>query len=276
MEITQSLKTFGLNEKEQEVYLLLTKHGWITALELSHLSPIKRTTLYRILESLTRRGLVEVQIGDKTTHYNAADPKQFESLIIEQEKIATRMRDSLAQLHSQLTILSSTKSDTTKVRFHRGVRGLKSMEWKMCKKPNMEVLIIGSDEWSSALGKDFAEKIRQEKVRQRITIREILNPENFEPIPADGSVSWTSNKEFVLNHYLHRRIRKKILDIRNEIIITPDAVLIYSFQETEVVGIEIASKTFTDLMRQLFEMVWNQAEVVDNFGGKKVTPKTKK
>ena len=102
MELKKALKIFGLDEKEQEVYLLLCKHSWITALELSRHSPIKRTTLYRILESLTRKGLIEVQIGDKTTHYNAADPQQFESLGIEQEKRTKKLRQSLDDIQSQL------------------------------------------------------------------------------------------------------------------------------------------------------------------------------
>src|SRR4030042_5027558 len=98
MKLKQTLQNFGLNQNEQEVYLLLTKDGWITALELSRKSSLKRTTLYRILESLLQKGLVETQIGDKTTQYNAADPKQFESLVIEQENKVKKLRDSLSEL----------------------------------------------------------------------------------------------------------------------------------------------------------------------------------
>ena len=119
MDLHQSLKLFGLNEKEQEVYLLLIKHDWITALELSRHSSIKRTTVYRILESLTKRGLAEVQIGDKTTHYNAADPKQFESLVLEKEKKAKQLRNSLNDLQQFFQPLMSSNIRDTSVRFYQ-------------------------------------------------------------------------------------------------------------------------------------------------------------
>lgn len=271
MDLKKALKIFGLNEKEQEIYLLLAKHGWITALELSRRSPIKRTTLYRILESLTKKGLVEVQIGDKTTHYNAADPQQFESLIIEQEKKTKKLKQSLDDIQSQLKAISAIKPQETSIRFYKGKRGLKQMEWKMCQKENTQILLYESTQWWEALDKEFAEEIRVEQMKKNITIREIFNIENIKiigKIPADGTTPWTDNKEFVLNHYRHRAIPKKSLDLTQDLLIFNDVIHLHSYRENDLFGIEIISSDYAAMLKQQFEMAWNQAKTIDKFGGK--------
>jgi len=85
--------------------------------------------------------------------------------------------------------------------------------------------------------------------------------------PASGQVSWTDNTEFVLNHYLHRSIDQKILDLQNEVIVNPQSVYLLSLEEDEPVGIELVSLTFSQLLRQLFVQMWGQAKVVDERGG---------
>ena len=62
MKIQEALGKFGLSENEQEVYLLLLKRGWSTALQLARAGKVKRTTLYRVLETLAQKGLVETQL----------------------------------------------------------------------------------------------------------------------------------------------------------------------------------------------------------------------
>src|SRR3990167_4273666 len=102
MRINEVLAQFGLDGKEREVYLLLLKQNWITALGLSRLTNISRPTLYRVIERLIKKGLVEVQLGDKTTHYNATDPQQFEILVHEQELKAKKMRSAFEELQGEI------------------------------------------------------------------------------------------------------------------------------------------------------------------------------
>lgn len=276
MDIKSSLSIFGLNEKEQEVYLLLAKHGWITALELSRHSPIKRTTLYRILESLTTKGLVEVQIGDKTTHYNAADPKQFESLVIEQEKKTKDLRNTLQNLQESLKVISSVKPNETSVRFYRGTRGLKQMEWKRCEKQDVAIFIFDAGSlWLKYLGRDFAETIREEIVKKNIHIFEIANKERSEPIPENGHPSWSDNTVYVLNHFRGRVVPAKQFEITQDIYILSDAIHIHGYRENDIMGIEIMSVDFAKLMQQIFKFLWNQAEIFDKFGGENFPEKKK-
>ncbi|MEN8253317.1 MAG: hypothetical protein ABFQ62_03005 [Patescibacteria group bacterium] len=58
-----------------------------------------------------------------------------------------------------------------------------------------------------------------------------------------------------------------MLNIQNEIIILPKRILLYSFQEEEPLGIEIIGQSYSQMLSQMFKIIWNQAEIVDDFGG---------
>lgn len=268
MKIQQLLSVFNLSDKEQQVYLLLSQHEWLTVLIMAKRCSIKRTTLYRIIESLIHKGLVEIQVDDKTTYYRAADPKNFESLVLEQESKANQMRINLGLLQSQLSLMKTADQSSTSVRFYRGKRGIQAMEWKMCETPNTETLIFGNSQWDKIVGREFAEKIRQEQLRKKIIVKEVINPSNTEPIPKDGIVPWTNVTQFVKKLFNHRVIEKKTLNITNEVMIGSETVSLYSFQRDEIVGIEIKNSNFAQQMKQLFYLAWKKAKVIDSFGGK--------
>jgi len=53
------LKTFGLTEKETDVYVFLAKHGVLKGGEISKQTKTQKALIYRILKSLQAKGLVE-------------------------------------------------------------------------------------------------------------------------------------------------------------------------------------------------------------------------
>lgn len=265
--VNQLLQEFGLDEKERQVYVLLLKMDWSTALQISRLSSIKRPTLYRVLDSLLKKGLVEQQLDDKTTYYSAANPKSFESLVIEQEKKTILLQNNLNVLQNRLTVLAQNPSDATSVKFYRGVKGLQTMEWRMCEVPNSETLIFGIAQWDKVLGENFAEEIRSERMKKNIYVREILNEDTIQPITTDGTTTWTQNKQYTKKYFHHRSISREIMDIRNEIMLLPTSIMIYSFSDADPVGIEMVGANYANFMRQLFELSWMQAKAVDEFGG---------
>ncbi len=268
-DINVALKTFGLDEKEREVYLLLLKNNWITALQLSRLTAIKRPTLYRVLEELSKKGLIETQVDDKTTHYSASDPKQFETLIFDQKKRTQDMQDVFSKLQNQLAFISLPKSKETAVHFYRGIKGLQYMELKKANAKNSDVLIIDTEQWTQFLGNEFAENIRNRIVENYVNIRELQNPINTKKINSDRTVGWTKNKEYLFKYYQHREISEKIINITQDLYIFNDTIHMHGYRENDLMGIEIINHDYAQMFRQLFEFLWSQARIVDKFGGKK-------
>lgn len=257
--LSDQLALFGLSDKEQTIFLILVKHQWQTVLQLARLSTIKRSSIYRILESLEQKGLIEVQVDHKTTYYQASSPQSFESLAIHDAQRIKQMQAALPDLHLQLQLLAKIQPHSqTAVHFYRGIHGIRTLEWRTCAYPNSEMLIFGTNQWSNVMGFDFAERIRQERVEKNIHLRELLNPKTLTKESINGT--WTNNLIFLQQHYHGRLIEPQILSITTEIIILPDSLTIFSFQANEMVGIELESAMLANMLKQFFEMIWGQAK----------------
>jgi len=268
-DINQILSTFGLTQKEQDIYLLLSKIGWSTASSISQKSPIKRTTIYRILESLQQKGLVETKLDDKSTLYQISDPKVFQSLLIESETKLSQMKSNLASLQFFLQHSSDNKPATS-VHFYRGTKGVETIEWKLSQYKNTDIFIIGVSKWAQVISQDLAEKIRLEHLLNKNKIKEIHGLNASFTISPQGQTDWTHNSQYILSCYQHRLIDNKLLDLdnNNDLIITPNSIYLHSLQENEIVGIEIYSPSYASLMSQIFKILWNLSKSIDTFGGK--------
>ena len=93
-----------MNEKEAGVYLALLQVDSASVVDIAEKTKIKRPTVYIVLETLAKKGLVsEVEIGKKT-HYAAESPERLESFVERQKVIldehARRLKDVMPQLKS--------------------------------------------------------------------------------------------------------------------------------------------------------------------------------
>lgn len=98
------LQEIGLNEKESAIYLALLQVDSASVADIAEKTEIKRPTVYVILETLAKKGLVsEVEIGNKT-HFAAESPERLETYLERQkvvlEEHAKRLRDIVPQLKS--------------------------------------------------------------------------------------------------------------------------------------------------------------------------------
>ena len=69
--LLNSLIQFGLNENEAKIYLASLSQGATTILKLSKHSDIKRTTVYEVVTSLERKGLMKKEVRGFKTLYSA-------------------------------------------------------------------------------------------------------------------------------------------------------------------------------------------------------------
>ena len=60
MKIEQTLKEFGLDEKEIAVYLSLLQLGGGSILDIASQSKVKRTTVYEIIKNLKNKNLIYI------------------------------------------------------------------------------------------------------------------------------------------------------------------------------------------------------------------------
>jgi HTH-type transcriptional regulator, sugar sensing transcriptional regulator len=98
------LEDLGLSDKESKVYLALLEVENDSVIDLAKKTNINRTTIYPVLESLSKKGLVsEVKI-DKKIRYSAESPDRLETYIekrkIQLDEQSKRLVDLVPQLKS--------------------------------------------------------------------------------------------------------------------------------------------------------------------------------
>lgn len=251
MDISKNLSQFGLNSKETEVYLILMKFNWLTALQISRKCSVNRTTLYRILERLLAKDIIEQKIDDKTTYYSAASADHFERIVLEKERQAKQLRQILPGIKSHFRFLNQIGPLETSVKFYRGIRGLQHLELIKAQAKGGEILIIDSNQWDKVLTREFAEEVRGRIVKNNIQVREVCNISH---------TGWTDNQEYLKNHYRYRVIPKKVINISQDIHIFGDSIYFCGYNQNDLVGIEIVSQEYSQIMKQIFEVLWKMAK----------------
>ena len=118
------LQEIGLNDKEAKLYLALLATDNASVVDLANKTKIKRPTVYVILESLAKKGLVSETTVGKKTHYQAEPPERLETFI-ERQKItlderAKRLKDIIPQIKS----IQRESGERPVVRFFEGKEGI--------------------------------------------------------------------------------------------------------------------------------------------------------
>lgn len=118
------LQQIGLSEKEAEVYVALLKYDNASVGELSQKTKVNRTTIYPVLESLSKKGLVsEVQV-DKKTHYQAEPPERLETYVQRQKVVLEENAKRLSDIVPQLKGIQRESGSRPIIKFFEGRDGV--------------------------------------------------------------------------------------------------------------------------------------------------------
>lgn len=90
MDHQKVLEELGLTSPEAKVYLALLETGPSSVLALSRRTELKRPTLYLILDSLSRRGLVSLVPGENKRLYLALSPEFLAEELARKTKLITK------------------------------------------------------------------------------------------------------------------------------------------------------------------------------------------
>jgi len=115
------LESLGLDKCEVKVYLALLQLGESPVLEISRKAKTERMRTYRILESLTDKGLVSFVTENKTKKFKAANPDELFNQL-EEKKAA--LKEVLPKLKRMLE-LKEKKEQSVEV--FRGTKGAKAL-----------------------------------------------------------------------------------------------------------------------------------------------------
>ncbi|MEA3355333.1 MAG: helix-turn-helix domain-containing protein [Patescibacteria group bacterium] len=251
------LKPYGLETDEARVYLELLESGVASALVLSRNLKIARTRVYRMLDKLEKIGLVTVRLYERGQKFEASNPKKLSMLVNQKEMEAERLKKNLPILEEQLLNVKGDRNQESKVLYYHGQKGLEQMTWNSVKAKG-ELLLYELESMAEFLDYGFAEKVREEFVRRKVSVREITNVKH---LPA-----WTKVREFAKNYWQIRHIDKKKFNMQVEFLIYNDVYAFYSYKKGDVFGVEVHNKDLASMQRQMFDFIWKRSNKMKLIG----------
>lgn len=247
---TESLVSLGLGKDEAHVYLELLQ-GETTHLRLSRNTGIARTKVYRLMDQLERRGLVQRLTDDRGSFLVAANPENLGIDLTRQEEFIKSRREILNTLVPKLDGLREVPSKSFYIRTYEGERGFRQMCWHELKAKG-EVLALGGGTIEELVPNPrWAEKHRALSVEAGYKVRDLVN------LGVDQA-TFTHNQEYLQKQYSCRGISREVIPFDNQTVIYNNTVSIYHHRHAKRVGVEIVSQSYAQMMRSIFELYWSQ------------------
>lgn len=249
--ITQ-LVNFGLDDIEAKIYLFLLEKGPQTPLELSRNTDINRSRIYRYIDKLIAKKLIEVSNVGRGKKLQASDPQNFELLTYEKEQEAKKQKEDLPELLKELTSITRNLSGGFNIKHFHGDDGMKQMLWNHLA-ADKDLLFFSYESRNEVVGRSFAEKVRSELVHRKINQFEIENE-------TDQGNFWYTDVADWGKYYKCRYIPPRILDIKQFHAVYNDTVSILRWAEEDKIGIEITNALFAKMYKQIFWKFWEIAK----------------
>ena len=119
MDIIRSLELYGFTRNQTLVYVGLLKRLESTAFKLAEDTEIPRSTVYTILESLKKQGVVASFRKNNVAYFTPESPNQLLSLLKKKEEIVN-------DIMPQIRALTSRRFDEPIVKLYIGLDGIKT------------------------------------------------------------------------------------------------------------------------------------------------------
>lgn len=244
------LLKLGLSALEAQIYTVLAFHGNQTTLEISKLVNAPRTTVYRLIEDLKQKGIIEEQIDHHRTFAKAVSIDKIETILKKKEDEIKKLQTLFPGIAQILSQKSNHEKSLTKVLYYRGKDGMKQMLWNTLKTKD---LFRGYSYCTpvETCGQDFAVEWALEFKARNLSGRDFYSDmylKSSKNHPYPKSITW--------QNWESRYIAADILNIDHQIDIYNDVCAFYCWHGGEIFGVEIYNQKVANLQKQIFDLLW--------------------
>lgn len=245
MNIEQNLEYLGLKTKEIKAYLSLLRLQKASPHQVAKESGLERTTVYKLLDSLSERGLVSKSAIGKRVTYAAESPKQLKLMLNKQESV-------VEQILPFLSALQGSKGTKPVIKFYEhqdGIRQVLRDSLNCQEKIRRDFAFV--ENVVELFGLRFLHKYIEDRVKKKIKVKSLRR------MPSGLNISekdWYLKKD---NKSILREVRYLPQNTRFEpLIIIYDHVVAIISSKKESYAIVIESPEFSQAMKTLFDIAW--------------------
>lgn len=170
---TTLLEEIGLSKNEAAAYLALLELGKATAGEIAKQAKLYRSNTYETIERLVKRGLISYTLREKVKVFQAAPPESLLQFLEEKER---KLREELPKL----TIMRQLANSNGEVGVYEGVPAVRHL-FKQILACNAPIDVYGLPRTFHHLA-PFLTQFHRERIRRKIRMRHIYNPDAVERI----------------------------------------------------------------------------------------------
>lgn len=241
------LQEIGLSEKEAQIYLALLQVDKDSIQDIAKKTDINRTTVYPVLESLSKKGLVsEVQDGKKTL-YQAAAPERLETFVERQKAILIEKSKRLKDIIPELKGIQREEGERPIIKFFEGRDGVVSAYQEfyglVTKDEHEGFLIYDMDLLKKTYSEEEQEEFYQIKSKKKVSTTAIYGKKG-------GDHSFVTQGDRV-------RLDSDKYPISTDITIIGDRVILSSLGD-HVSSFIIKSKDIAQTLRSLVTYIVDQ------------------
>ncbi|MBI2106063.1 helix-turn-helix domain-containing protein [Candidatus Woesearchaeota archaeon] len=183
MNIEETLEKIGLTLTESKVYLALLKIQETQTGKLCNYANIPSSKIYKILDSLMKKGLVNYKVKNNIKIFMPSSPEILNELFKEKQKKLEEEGEKIIKIISQLKKEGVKKGvkeeDYSNYRYYEGITGVKSMwnEFMNDKNGKIAKVYTGKREsYERMLG--YYGEIHKMRIKKKIKARIIFSIED--------------------------------------------------------------------------------------------------
>jgi sugar-specific transcriptional regulator TrmB len=242
MKNLDELRELGLDENEIKVYLACLTEDGSNVLDISKKSGLIRTTVYGVLQSLLKKGLVSKVKKEGIKFFLASSPSELLN-ILDQKK------EKINSIIPELEKIRNSISKTYNIESFEGRNGVKVITNDIISVPNQIVKVIGAGKKWVEFSETFSMIYYRKKKENNVKTKTILSD-----LPEE--------KEFIKNRDIKNSEFKffKGIDVtKTATFIYHDKVAFVSYEENPR-GFIIKDKEFNEVQNIFFDNLWNKAK----------------
>ncbi len=254
-----SLKPLGITDRQFKIYSVLAEYGKLSVVQIAKYTGYSRPAIYRAIEQLKKKQLVDSISDGKRTIFAAGDPKILNQILNNKEEKLVKTRNILPDIINDIEKSKEKHQKESYVTFLHGIEGIKQVLWNTTKTQNNgEIFGYGYLSLYEIVGEKFSDLLHREYQNKNHNLYELTN--QFET-----EIKWTKLTDYYLQKYKEKYIPKDIFPIEFDEYIYEDVVAFYHYKNGEYFGIEIHNAEIAKLQRNLYWEIWEKGEDMKPF-----------
>lgn len=257
--LSDKLSKAGLSGKEASIYAFLLEHDGAFPSLIAKNTKLNRTTVYKILTSLSIKGLVTEYEKRKKLFYRAEHPKYLTKYAESQIVLAKRANEHLEKMMPFLEGIYKSSPDKPVMRFYEGMEGIRTVynDHFQTQKSYEMMAFSNTVRLLPQLDSEFKKNYVKQKIKLGISTRAIV-PSAKDTHSDLFSFYQTAPKNLIP---IIKQLPLEVFTFSADMTLYGEnKVSIINFNEPNFVGTIIEDTTIYNMMKLFFDLTWSSLD----------------